>query len=208
MRNFPSDQVPHGAPWCPEATGDGWRSMVIPVEPGCVFHFCVVRVEQPESHPGLLQGWRRWEMHEARCFTWSQSPGCHWRCHWGSFMLLHGSHFVMRCSISSSESSFSWGSWISKCFISDYEKDVANGWHTQHPISFAVLHFAVFDVKQGTVSQNIQTFKYGLFTASVDHSKITDIKRWCKRCICTQAQKRLLIDTNCLHGCVYICMIT
>lgn len=52
--------------------GDGWRSMVIPLEPESIFHFCVVRVDQPESHPGLLQGWRRWEMHEARHFTWSQ----------------------------------------------------------------------------------------------------------------------------------------
>lgn len=46
--------------------------MVIPLEPESIFHFCVVRVDQPESHPGLLQGWRRWEMHEARHFTWSQ----------------------------------------------------------------------------------------------------------------------------------------
>ena len=47
--------------------------MVIPMEADRIFHFCVVRVDQPESHPGLLQGWRRWEMHEARHFTWSQS---------------------------------------------------------------------------------------------------------------------------------------
>ena len=58
--------------------GDGWRSMVIKVSPESFFHFCVVRVDQPESHPGLLQGWARWEMHTARDFTWSQSLAVQW----------------------------------------------------------------------------------------------------------------------------------
>ena len=66
---------PRFSPGFHPVPGDGWRSMVIPMEPGHIFHFCVVRVDQPESHPGLLQGWRRWEMHEARHFTWSQSLG-------------------------------------------------------------------------------------------------------------------------------------
>jgi len=60
--------------------GDGWRSMVIKVSPESFFHFCVVRVDQPESHPGLLQGWARWEMHTARHFTWSQTYGLRAPC--------------------------------------------------------------------------------------------------------------------------------
>lgn len=51
--------------------GDVWRSFVIAVEPETLVHFSLVRLDQPESHPGLLQGWRRWEMHEQRHFTWS-----------------------------------------------------------------------------------------------------------------------------------------
>ncbi|CAJ1440489.1 unnamed protein product [Effrenium voratum] len=51
--------------------GDGWKSFLVPAPPCKELRFCLVRVDQSESHPGLLQGWRRWEMHEARQFTWS-----------------------------------------------------------------------------------------------------------------------------------------
>jgi len=50
---------------------DGWRSMILQVAPGSKVEFCVVRLDQPESHPGVLQGWKRSEVHASRRFSWS-----------------------------------------------------------------------------------------------------------------------------------------
>ncbi|CAE7512973.1 unnamed protein product [Symbiodinium natans] len=50
--------------------GDCWTSTVISTEPDLEIEFCVVRLDQAESHPGLMQAWERTEMHEARHFTW------------------------------------------------------------------------------------------------------------------------------------------
>ena len=59
--------------------GDCWTSTVISTEPDLEIEFCVVRLDQAESHPGLMQAWERTEMHEAtrtvglsRCFRKSQ----------------------------------------------------------------------------------------------------------------------------------------
>eukprot|EP00811_Abedinium_folium_P033429 NODE_6393_length_1676_cov_2.198838.p1 GENE.NODE_6393_length_1676_cov_2.198838~~NODE_6393_length_1676_cov_2.198838.p1 ORF type:complete len:547 (+),score=89.87 NODE_6393_length_1676_cov_2.198838:2-1642(+) len=46
--------------------GDGWASVVVPVTPHTPIAFEVLRVDQPESHPGVLQGYRRIEVHAAR----------------------------------------------------------------------------------------------------------------------------------------------
>eukprot|EP00928_Gymnodinium_smaydae_P032034 TRINITY_DN23319_c0_g1_i1.p1 TRINITY_DN23319_c0_g1~~TRINITY_DN23319_c0_g1_i1.p1 ORF type:complete len:546 (-),score=18.73 TRINITY_DN23319_c0_g1_i1:30-1667(-) len=51
--------------------GKGWRSLVYQVAPQSWLRFCVVRLDQSESHPGVLQGWRRSEVHDYRKFTWS-----------------------------------------------------------------------------------------------------------------------------------------
>lgn len=50
--------------------GDCWTSTVISLEPDRDVEFCVVRLDQAESHPGLMQPWERVEMHDARHFTW------------------------------------------------------------------------------------------------------------------------------------------
>jgi len=45
--------------------------MVMQVTPFERIDFCVVRLDQPNSHPGCLQGFYRNQVHDSRCFSWS-----------------------------------------------------------------------------------------------------------------------------------------
>mmetsp|Transcript_65341 Transcript_65341/g.181249 ORF Transcript_65341/g.181249 Transcript_65341/m.181249 type:complete len:583 (-) Transcript_65341:88-1836(-) len=62
--------------WDPQAgvdlhwEGDRWTSVVLTVPPRVAFTFCLARMDEPECHPGVLQGCRRAEAHESRVFTW------------------------------------------------------------------------------------------------------------------------------------------
>jgi len=51
--------------------GDKWTSTVLTVEPLIKIRFCLVSMDEPECHPGVLQGYMREEAHEARRFSWS-----------------------------------------------------------------------------------------------------------------------------------------
>lgn len=51
--------------------GERWVSCLVDLPQNSLVTFCILRVDQPESHPGVLQGCRRIEVHESRHFEWS-----------------------------------------------------------------------------------------------------------------------------------------